>query len=310
MTAQTLNRPSLYKRSLVSISDLSKEEIELILLTADRLRQSTPKDLLKGKILASCFFEPSTRTRLSFESAMLLLGGSVIGFSEADATSSKKGESLADSIKVIGSYADILVVRHPLEGAGRVAAQNTNKPVINAGDGANQHPTQTLLDLFTIRQCQGKIEDLHIALAGDLKHGRTVHSLALALAHYPVRLYFVSSEEFSMPSSIIHELKKKGVKFSCHSNLEEIIPKADILYMSRLQKERLLDTKIDFVNKVSLKKSYLSKAKPNLKILHPLPRVDEIEESIDETPFAYYFEQAANGVTVRMALLALMLEVL
>lgn len=294
-------------RDLISISDLSKAEIELVLETALKFKKAPKPDLLKGTILASCFFEPSTRTRLSFESAMHRLGGSVIGFSEAGTTSAKKGESLFDSMKVIGGYADILVIRHPQEGSARLAAEATDKPVINAGDGANQHPTQTLLDLFTIRECQGKIDELQIALVGDLKYGRTIHSLSLALAHYPVRLYFVAPENLSLPDAITHELKKKGVKFSFHEKLDEVIPKVDILYMSRIQKERFPDTQIDFTNTCMLKKKMLERAKPNLRILHPLPRVDEIEETIDSTPFALYFQQSANGVPVRMALLALLL---
>jgi len=294
-------------RDLISISDLSKPEIELVLTTALKFHKSPKPDLLKNTILASCFYEPSTRTRLSFESAMHRLGGSVIGFSDSETTSAKKGESLFDSMKVIGSYADILVIRHPQEGSARLAAEATDKPIINAGDGANQHPTQTLLDLYTIRECQGKIDDLHIALVGDLKFGRTIHSLSLALAHYPVRLYFIAPENLNLPDSITHELKKKGVKFSFHEKLEEVIPKADILYMSRIQKERFPDSQTEFTNTCLLKIKHLDKAKPNLRILHPLPRVDEIEHSIDNTPFAYYFQQSANGVTVRMALLALLL---
>lgn len=294
-------------RDLISISDLSKAEIELVLATALKFQKSPKPDLLKGSILASCFFEPSTRTRLSFESAMHRLGGSVIGFSEAGTTSAKKGESLSDSMRVIGSYADIVVIRHPQEGSARLAAESTDKPVINGGDGANQHPTQTLLDLFTIQECQGKIDDLQIALVGDLKYGRTIHSLSLALAHYPIRLYFVSPESLVLPDAIAHELKKKGVKFSFHEKLEEVIPKVDILYMSRIQKERFPDSQIDFTNTCLLKKKHLERAKPNLRILHPLPRVDEIEATIDNTPFAYYFQQTANGVPVRMALLALLL---
>lgn len=296
---------TLAGRDLVSISDLSKGEIELILSSAQNIQKQ--RGLCQGSILASCFFEPSTRTRLSFETAMHRLGGSVIGFSEAATTSAKKGETLSDSMRVIGSYCDILAIRHPMEGSARVAAESVDKPVINAGDGANQHPTQTLLDLYTIRECQGKIDDLHIALAGDLKFGRTVHSLALALAHYPVRLYFVAPEMLSLPEEIANELRKKGVKFSFHPTLEEVIPKVDILYMTRIQKERFQNTFESLINPCLLKKHHLEKAKKNLKILHPLPRVDEIEKSIDTTPFAYYFQQAANGIPVRMALLALLL---
>jgi aspartate carbamoyltransferase catalytic subunit len=303
MTSQKI--AALSGRDLVSISDLSKGEIELILKTAGELRER-PRELCRGSILAACFFEPSTRTRLSFECAMQRLGGSVIGFSEAGTTSAKKGESLADSMRVIAAYSDVAVIRHPMEGSARIAAEVSDKPVINAGDGANQHPTQTLLDLFTIRECQGKIDDLHIALAGDLKYGRTVHSLALALSHYAVRLYLVAPEELPLPDSIAHELKQRSVKFSFHRTLDEVIPKADVLYMTRIQKERFGNGD-SFQNPCLLKKKHLEKAKANLRILHPLPRVDEIEESIDATPYAYYFQQAAGGVPVRMALLALLL---
>jgi len=298
---------SLRGRDLVSIGDLSKEEIELVLSTALQLQKTPQPDLLKGHILASCFFEPSTRTRFSFEAAMHRLGGSVMGFAEAQSTSTKKGESLSDTIKMIGSYADLIVIRHPQEGSARLAADSTPTPVINAGDGTNQHPTQTLLDLFTIRQCQGRIDELHLALAGDLKYGRTVHSLSQAIAHYPIRLYFVSSEGLALPESVSHELKKKGVKFSFHNHLEEVIPKLDVLYMSRIQKERFAEPGGEYTNTCVLKKQHLSKAKANLKILHPLPRIDEIDHEIDDTPFAYYFQQASNGVPVRMALLALLL---
>jgi aspartate carbamoyltransferase catalytic subunit len=234
------------------------------------------------------------------------LGGSCIGFSESLSTSNKKGETLFDTMKVISSYADIIAIRHPQEGSARLSADASDKPVINAGDGANQHPTQTLLDLFTIRECQGRIDDLHIVIAGDLKYGRTVHSLALALTHYPVRLYFVSTDTLSLPEAIAHELKKKGLKFSFHTSLEDVLPKADILYMTRIQKERFSPDHPD-VHASILTKKHLEKAKPNLKILHPLPRVGEIEEKIDATSHAYYFQQAANGVPVRMALLALLL---
>jgi len=288
------------KRDLVSISDLSKADIEELLALALRMRNNPPSPSCKGLILASCFFEPSTRTRLSFEAAMLRLGGSVIGFSESENTSTKKGESLADTMRVIGGYCDLAVIRHPREGSARVAAECCPKPVINAGDGANQHPTQTLLDLFSIRECQGKINDLSIAIAGDLKHSRTVHSLAQALAHYAARLYFVSPEELQLPDGCAGELRKKGVKFSFHETLEEILPKADILYMTRVQKERF-QTPVAQIP--LLKKGHLAKAKPTLRILAPLPRLEEVDVAIDATPQAYYFQQAQNGLYVRMALL-------
>ncbi len=296
---------SLKKRDLISISDLSKGEIELILETAQKIKRKEKPPSLKGKILASCFFEPSTRTRLSFEAAMIRLEGSVIGFHDQAITSMKKGESLFDSMKVIGSFADLIVIRHPQEGAARLAAEGADVPVINGGDGANQHPTQTLVDLFTIQECQGQIEHLHIALAGDLKYGRAIHSLSLALAHYQSRLYFVSPESLHLPEEISQELKRKGVKFSFHERIEEIVPKVDILYLSRIQKERFAESTEKVVNPCRLLKKHLDKAKPNLKILHPLPRVDEMEMGLETLPSAYFFEQAANGIPVRMALLSL-----
>jgi aspartate carbamoyltransferase catalytic subunit len=295
------------KSHLISMNDLSREEIELILHAAKTFEKKPPSDLLKGLILASCFFEPSTRTRLSFETAMLRLGGSCIGFSESGSTSIKKGESLFDTMRVIGSYADILVLRHPSDGAARLSTYATQKPLINAGDGSNQHPSQTLIDLFTIEQTQGKLDNLNVVLAGDLKFGRTVHSLSLALAHFGARLYFVSSEMLHLPESIQHFLRKKGVKFSFHHSLEDVLAKADIIYMTRIQKERFESGTL-FENSLSLKLKHLAQAKENLKILHPGPRNEEIEKKIDDTPFAAYFEQAANGICVRMALLALLLK--
>jgi aspartate carbamoyltransferase catalytic subunit len=299
----------LRKRSIISIADLSKEEILLVLKHAEEMKKKTPKELLKSKILASCFYEPSTRTRLSFESAMLRLGGSVIGFSDSCLTSAKKGESLQDSMKIIGQYADILILRHPSGGSARVASESTGKPVINAGDGANQHPTQTLLDLFTIKECQKNLKGLNLAFVGDLKFGRTVHSLSLACAHFDMRLFFVSPEQLALPEEIGHSLKKQGVKFSFHRTMEEVLGKIDILYMTRIQKERLDPAAYEEYKEIYvLKEEMLQKIKKNLKILHPLPRVNEIETPIDKTPFAYYFQQAENGLYVRMALLSLILE--
>lgn len=298
----------LQNRSLVSISDLSKEEIEHILKRAEELKKKPAKDLLGGSILASCFFEPSTRTRLSFEAAMLRLGGQVIGFSDSASTSIKKGETLSDSMRIIGSLSDLIVIRHPLEGAARLAANSTNKPVINAGDGANQHPTQTLLDLFSIKECQGKLTGLNIAIVGDLKYGRTVHSLAYAAALFDMRLYFISPEELTLPDTTLHQLRKMRAKFSFHHKIEEVIDKVDILYVTRLQKERFDESVYEKVKEsYILKEAMLNKAKKHLKVLHPLPRINEIETAIDATPFAYYFQQAENGLFVRQALLALIL---
>lgn len=299
---------SLQGRSLISISDLSREEILTILRKADEMKKKAPKELLKGKILASCFFEPSTRTRLSFEAAMIRLGGNIIGFTDTISTSAQKGESLHDAMKVIGHYADVLVIRHPKDGSARVGSEATNKPVINAGDGSNQHPTQTLLDLFTIKECQGKLKGLNVAFVGDLKNGRTVHSLSLASAHFDMRLFFVSPEQLALPEEISSALKKQGVKFSFHRTIEEVLGKADILYMTRIQSERLNPSEREkFQGALVLTEGMLAKAKKNLKVLHPLPRVNEIEVAVDQTSHAYYFQQAENGLYVRMALLSLIL---
>ncbi len=299
-------KKKLVGRDLISITDLSREEIEQILSTATQVQKGKKSDLLHGSLLASCFFEPSTRTRLSFESAMHRLGGAVIGFAESNTTSAKKGETLIDTMRVIGSYADIIVIRHPEEGAAQIAADAIDKPVINAGDGANQHPTQTLVDLYSIQECQGKIDHLHIGIAGDLKYGRTIHSLTLALSLYSAHLHFIAPKGLELPHSLAEELKRRGTQFTTHESMNEMIPHLDILYMTRIQKERFPEG-LEVKNPCLLKKRDLEKAKQTLRILHPLPRVDEIEKSIDQTPHAYYFQQAANGLPVRMALLALFL---
>ena len=295
----------MVKRDLISISDLTREEIEAIMNRAAEIKGGEIFPSLQGRIMACCFFEPSTRTRLSFEAAMHRLGGSVIGFSDAESISTQKGESLHDTIRIIGSYSDLIVIRHPAEGSARLAAQATDIPVINAGDGANQHPTQTLLDLFTIRELFGKIEGLNIGLAGDLAHARTAHSLAIGLCHYGARLYFLSSSALQLPEEIASLLRKAGVKFSYHHSMEEVLPKLDVLYMTRLQKER---HKHDVKTPISLTKQQLTKAKTDLRILHPLPRLQELDPSLDTTPNAAYFTQAKNGLFVRQALLLRMLE--
>ncbi len=292
-------RPCPTQQHLLSIADLSREEIETLLSLS---HQPLSSHLLQGKILASCFFEPSTRTRLSFETAMIRLGGSVIGFSDKEMTSSQKGESLSDCMRMISSYTDIAVIRHPSEGAARLSATVSSIPIINGGDGANQHPTQTLIDLFSIQKCQGTLNSLEIALAGDLRFGRTIHSLALALAHFSPRFYFVGPVELSLPPSILHELKKKGVKYSCHTELDDLLPKLDILYLTRIQKERCAG--LDQLRPTILHKKLLHRAKPTFRILHPLPRQEELDPSIDGTPFAYYFEQAQHGVLIRKMILA------
>lgn len=299
----------LYRKHILSIADFSREELELVVDTAGRLKSHPRDDLLQGRLIASCFYEPSTRTRLSFETAIQRLGGRVIGFDNASNTSTKKGETLADSSRIISSYTDAIVMRHPKEGAARLASEFSDVPVINGGDGANQHPSQTLLDLFTIRETQGRLEGLTLAFVGDLKYGRTVHSLAQALSLFNCRFYFVGPEELAMPDYICEALSERGISYTIAPTLEEVIPEVDILYMTRVQKERFDEA--DFARiqgKYILKADMLKDARPNLKVLHPLPRVDEIEVDVDATPHAYYFEQARNGVYVRQALLALVLN--
>ncbi|ASJ00013.1 aspartate carbamoyltransferase [Thermococcus gorgonarius] len=303
-------------RDVISIRDFSKEDIEFVLNVAERLEEELKEkgslDYARGKILATLFFEPSTRTRLSFESAMHRLGGSVIGFSSASSTSVKKGESLADTIKTVEQYSDVIVIRHPMEGAARLAAEVAEIPVINAGDGSNQHPTQTLLDLYTIKHTFGKIDGLTIGLLGDLKYGRTVHSLAEALAFYDVELYLISPELLRMPKHIVDELREKGVKVHETTDLEGTIPELDVLYVTRIQRERFPDEeeylKVKGSYQVNL--SILKNAKESLKIMHPLPRVDEIHPEVDKSERALYFRQVFSGVPVRMALLGLTLGVL
>jgi len=302
--------PTMLKgRDIISINELTKAEILQVLKTAEALKKKNQPSLLNNHVMGSCFFEPSTRTRLSFETAMQRLGGRVIGFADPAVTSAKKGETLYDAIKIIGQYADVIAMRHPMEGAARRASEATDKPILNGGDGANQHPTQTLLDLFTIQECQKKLNGLQIALVGDLKYGRTVHSLAQALTHFDAKLYFVAPPSLQMPQYICDELKEKELKFSLHEKIEEVINKIDILYMTRIQGERFADP-MDYEkvkNAFVLKLDMLEKVKPNLKIMHPLPRVNEIDIKIDKTKHAYYFEQAENGLYVRQALLAMVL---
>lgn len=296
-------------RDIISISELTKPEILHILKHAEILKQKQQPKLLDGYVMGSCFFEPSTRTRLSFETAMKKLGGSVVGFADPGVTSAKKGETLYDSMKIIGQYVDVVAMRHPMEGAARRAAEATDKPILNGGDGANQHPTQTLLDLFSIKECQKKLEKLNIALVGDLKYGRTTHSLAQALINFNARLYFVAPESLQMPDYLCEELKQNKIKFSFHKKIEEVINKVDILYMTRIQGERFADPmEYERVKNVYiLKAKMIEKAQSNMRVLHPLPRVNEIATDVDNTKHAYYFEQAENGLYVRQALLGLVL---
>ncbi|RTF52962.1 aspartate carbamoyltransferase [Serratia marcescens] len=302
----------LYHKHIISINDLSREDLELVLRTAAGLKANPQPELLKHKVIASCFFEASTRTRLSFETSMHRLGASVVGFADGSNTSlGKKGETLADTISVISTYVDAIVMRHPQEGAARMAAEfSGNVPVLNAGDGANQHPTQTLLDLFTIQETQGRLSNLSIAMVGDLKYGRTVHSLTQALAKFEGnRFYFIAPDALAMPAYILKMLEEKGIEYSLHGSIEEVVPELDILYMTRVQKERLdpseyANVKAQFV----LRTADLAGARANLKVLHPLPRIDEIATDVDKTPHAYYFQQAGNGIFARQALLALVLN--
>ena len=303
-----MNNP-LYQKNIISIADLSRSDLELILQTAHSLKQTPQPELLKNKVVASCFFEASTRTRLSFETAVQRLGGNVIGFDSGGNTSlAQKGETLADSVKVIASYADAFFMRHPQEGAARLASEFTSIPVINGGDGSNQHPTQTLLDLFTIYETQARLDNLNIAFVGDLKYGRTVHSLAQALSLFNCNFYFISPEALAMPDYILEELKERNINFSLHSSIEDVVDDLDILYMTRVQKERFDETEYQHMKSAFLlSANMLDNVRDNLKVLHPLPRIDEIDKNVDETPYAYYFQQAQNGVFARQALLALLL---
>ncbi len=303
---------SLYQKHIISIPELSRQELELIVETAENIKNHPQPDLLKNKVIASCFFEASTRTRLSFETAIQRLGGSVIGFDTAGNTSlAQKGESLADSVQVITSYVDAFVMRHPQEGAARLASEFSNgTPVINAGDGANQHPTQTLLDLYTIFETQGRLDNLNVAFVGDLKYGRTVHSLTQALAKFNgIKFYFIAPEVLAMPDYICEELDELGIEYQLLNSMDDAIPELDILYMTRVQKERFDESEYAHIKSAYiLSAENLKTARDNLKVLHPLPRVDEININVDTTPYAYYFQQAENGVYARQALLALVLN--
>lgn len=300
-------------RDVISIRGFSKQEIKYILGYAKKMvpyaRGDKHTNLLKNKVLAVLFFEPSTRTRLSFETAMNRLEGRVIGFADASGTSLKKGESLADTIRMADSYSDGIVLRHPQEGAARLAAEFADVPVLNAGDGAGQHPTQCLLDLFTIQTELKKIEGKNIVLVGDLKYGRTVHSLAYALALFNANLTFVSPESLKMPKEVITECKEFGVEPTNTSHLDKVIADADVLYVTRIQRERFPDaTEYNkVVGSYKVDTELLKHAKESLKIMHPLPRVVEIAPAVDFTSHAVYFKQAFNGVPVRMALLSLIL---
>ena len=299
---------SLAGRSLIRIDDFAAEEVQHVLNVAETMQErlGERQTLLAGKILATAFFEPSTRTRLSFESAMQRLGGGVIGFADAGTSSAAKGETLADMARIIESYADVIVMRHPLEGSSAVAAEYASKPIINAGDGGHQHPTQTLTDLYTIQRSRGEISGLHIGLCGDLRFGRTVHSLLVALRHYKVKITCLAPDSLQLPE----RFRPPGLVVEYTNRVEDVLPDLDVLYVTRIQRERFPDAS----EYEAVKGSYridadlLQRSKPELLVMHPLPRVDEIAYNVDPDRRAAYFGQARYGVPVRMALLALLLD--
>jgi len=299
------------KKNLISITDFSKEEYMKIMELSSQFEKNPNQSLLKGKVVATLFFEPSTRTRLSFETAINRLGGKIIGFSDSNSSSVSKGETLHDTIKMVSNYADLIIMRHPLEGSARYAAEISDVPVINAGDGANQHPSQTLLDMYSIMKTQGRLDDINLFLVGDLKYGRTVHSLLMAMSQFNNPIFnFVAPPELAMPDEYKLYLSNMGIRYFEHLEFNEIINQADIIYMTRVQKERFIDpVEYEKVKNVYiLKNEMLADTKPNVKILHPLPRINEIHTNVDSNPKAYYFTQARNGVYTRMAIISHLLN--
>lgn len=296
-------------KNLISMRDLNADKILQLLDLAESLEKDPSQIDLSRRVMAAVFYEASTRTRMSFESAMKRLGGEVIAMVGTTGTSVEKGETLADTAKVMARYSDIIVMRHPMEGAARYVSEQVGIPVINAGDGANQHPTQSLLDLYTIKKAQGSLENLKLALVGDLKYGRTVHSLVYALAPFKPEFYFVSPRSLSMPLHILNELTKMGVKFTEKKKIEKIAHSVDIMYITRIQRERFPDREEyeKVKNAYVITAELLENARDNLKVLHPLPRVNEIATDVDSTKYAYYFDQAENGVYMRQAILATLL---
>ena len=295
------------KHDFVTIADLSKEKILYLIQMAKEFEIHPNREILKGKVVATLFFEPSTRTRLSFETAANRLGAKVIGFSDAKVTSATKGETLKDTILMVSNYADVIVMRHHIEGAAQYASEIAPVPIVNAGDGAHQHPSQCMLDLYSIYKTQGTLEDLNIFLVGDLKYGRTVHSLIMAMRHFNPTFHFIAPKELAMPDEYKLYCKQHGIKYVEHTDFnEDIIAEADILYMTRVQKERFSDLmEYERVKNVYiLKKDMLCKARQNMKILHPLPRVNEIAYDVDEDPHAYYIQQAQNGLYAREAIIS------
>lgn len=295
------------KHDFVTIADLSKEKILYMIQMAKEFEMHPNREILKGKVVATLFFEPSTRTRLSFETAANRLGAKVIGFSDAKVTSATKGETLKDTILMVSNYADVIVMRHHIEGAAQYASEIAPVPIVNAGDGAHQHPSQCMLDLYSIYKTQGTLENLNIFLVGDLKYGRTVHSLIMAMRHFNPTFHFIAPKELAMPDEYKLYCKQHGIRYVEHTDFnEDIIAEADILYMTRVQKERFSDLmEYERVKNVYiLKKDMLCKARQNMKILHPLPRVNEIAYDVDEDPHAYYIQQAQNGLYAREAIIS------
>ncbi len=312
-----LGLPSKYltamnQHSLVSISDLSKEKMLHLLEQARYFEEHPNHKILDGKVVGTLFFEPSTRTRLSFETAVNRLGGRIIGFADANTTSSSKGETLKDTIKMVSNYVDLIIMRHYLEGAARYAAEVTDVPVINAGDGANQHPSQTMLDLYSIYKTQGTLQGLTITLVGDLKYGRTVHSLIMAMKYFSPTFRFVACDELQMPKEYLKYCDEQGIDYSIHTDFSpEVIDSSDIIYMTRVQRERFTDlAEYERVKDLyTLRNSMLDNSRDNLRILHPLPRVNEIAPDVDDNPKAYYFNQARNGLYMRQALICDALQI-
>ncbi len=300
------------KNSIVSINDISREEILELLKTAAYFEEHPNHKILDGKVIATLFFEPSTRTRLSFETAVNRLGGRIIGFSDPSVSSTSKGETLKDTIIMVSNYVDLIIMRHYLEGAARYASEVTDTPVINAGDGAHQHPSQTMLDLYSIYKTQGSLDNLTVTMVGDLKYGRTVHSLLMALSHFKVKFQFVACEELRMPEEFRTFCDKNGIEYTEHTDFSaDVINSSDILYMTRVQRERFTDLmEYERVKDLyNLHNAMLADSKPNLRILHPLPRVNEISQDVDDNPKAYYFQQAQNGLYARQAMICKVLGI-
>lgn len=300
------------EKSLVSITDYTKKDILRILKLAEKFDEQPNQKLLEGKVCATLFFEPSTRTRLSFETAINRLGGRVIGFSDASTTSSTKGETLKDTIMMVSNYADLIIMRHHLEGAARYASEISPVPVINAGDGANQHPTQTLLDIYSIYKTQKKLDDLTITIVGDLKYGRTVHSLINGMSHFNPTFHFVAPEELKLPTVYKNFCDEQQIKYTEQTDFTpEVLNRSDILYMTRVQRERFTDLmEYEKVKNIYiLRKDMLGETKDNLRILHPLPRVNEIQQDVDDSTKAYYFQQAGNGLYARQAVICDLLNI-